>query len=794
MKKIVLFILLSSVTGIFAQQIEPLSQFAGRYDYIAIGNTMNVTENDPTQDCIVLTTSTAELTLQNNQTVIAAYLYWAGSGQGDLNVTLNGTNISAERTFNDAIDDQRVFFGGFTDVTSFVQTSGNGPYTLSNLDVSAVIDDYCPTATNFAGWSIVIVYEDPTLPLNQVNVFDGFESVFAGNTQLNITLENLNVIDNEDAKIGFLAWEGDSALAVNETLSINGQILSNLPLNPSANAFNGTNSFTDSNELYNMDIDFFNIQNTINPGDDTALIQLTSGQDYVIVNNIITVLNSQVPDATVSIINTTPLCLASLTEVTYTVSNTLGTDPLPQGIPIAFYADDIFLFTVPLEITLLPGQSTQQTTDVTIPAGVPPVFTLVVVADDAGGGNGTVAELDEENNSDSIELLNPSPFPAGDLEDIFICDEPSNDGVVIADLTPTLDIAQGDVDNISISFHLSEDEAIASQNPISPISEVTLTEPQQTIYVRVEDNTNDSCFSVTPFDIFIIYQPVVQDIFDLSVCDDTSNDESALFDLTEVGEAIVGGQAEVTLSFFANAEDAQQAMNELQAIEAFTNTSNPQEIFVRLENAEGFTCEVIDSFLISVLSIPEVETLTGLTECNEGNELATFNLQDAEAQFINDLSADEFIQGYYLTQADASFMENEILMPSQYQNTGDPQEIFIRIGRNDEGACYTVKRVVIQTENCPPFIPQGFSPNGDGVNDTFDITGLYDIFKEFEVQVFNRYGSTIYKGNNDIPAWDGTPNEGLGGNELPTGTYYYILNLNDPDYPEPYKGWVYLNR
>ena len=119
------------------------------------------------------------------------------------------------------------------------------------------------------------------------------EGVSQNNTNLTITLENLNVLDNIGAKIGFLAWEGDSGLAVNETLRVNGNIISNPPLNPADNAFNGTNSFTNSNELFNMDIDFYNIENNIQPGDQSAIIELTSGQDLVMVNNIITVLNTE---------------------------------------------------------------------------------------------------------------------------------------------------------------------------------------------------------------------------------------------------------------------------------------------------------------------------------------------------------------------------------------------------------------------------------------------------------------------------------------------------------------------
>jgi hypothetical protein len=87
-----------------------------------------------------------------------------------------------------------------------------------------------------------------------------------------------------------------------KTLRVNGNPLSNPPLNPVNNAFNGTNSFTGSNTLYNMDLDVYNIQNNIKIGDTSAKIQLTSGQDFVMINSIVTKLNSQLPDATIAII------------------------------------------------------------------------------------------------------------------------------------------------------------------------------------------------------------------------------------------------------------------------------------------------------------------------------------------------------------------------------------------------------------------------------------------------------------------------------------------------------------
>ena len=72
------------------------------------------------------------------------------------------------------------------------------------------------------------------------------------------------------------------------------------------------------------------------------------------------------------------------------------------------------------------------------------------------------------------------------------------------------------------------------------------------------------------------------------------------------------------------------------------------------------------------------------------------------------------------------------------------------------------------------FIPNGFSPNGDGINDFWQILGLQN-YPTNRLQVFNRLGLLIYETNNYMNDWAGTYN----GERLPDGTYYYLLYLND---------------
>lgn len=90
-------------------------------------------------------------------------------------------------------------------------------------------------------------------------------------------------------------------------------------------------------------------------------------------------------------------------------------------------------------------------------------------------------------------------------------------------------------------------------------------------------------------------------------------------------------------------------------------------------------------------------------------------------------------------------------------------------------------------------IPEGFSPNNDGVNDVFVIRGLEE-FPDNEISILNRWGNVVYKKKGYNSSWDGTANQGLsfGGDQLPEGTYFYILELGKG--VQPVKGFIYLNR
>jgi gliding motility-associated-like protein len=88
-------------------------------------------------------------------------------------------------------------------------------------------------------------------------------------------------------------------------------------------------------------------------------------------------------------------------------------------------------------------------------------------------------------------------------------------------------------------------------------------------------------------------------------------------------------------------------------------------------------------------------------------------------------------------------------------------------------------------------IPQGISPNGDGLNDRFTIQNLNSSDK-IRFEVYNSWQSMVYKDLNYKNNFEGFGNQsGLVNQTLPNGTYYYIININDG---KARKGFFVINR
>ncbi|SDB41804.1 gliding motility-associated C-terminal domain-containing protein [Flavobacteriaceae bacterium MAR_2010_188] len=96
-------------------------------------------------------------------------------------------------------------------------------------------------------------------------------------------------------------------------------------------------------------------------------------------------------------------------------------------------------------------------------------------------------------------------------------------------------------------------------------------------------------------------------------------------------------------------------------------------------------------------------------------------------------------------------------------------------------------------DECVPTIGQAVTPNGDGINDFFTVDVDISCGFTVELTIFNRWGAKIYENNSYKGNWGAEASDASigGANTVPTGTYYYIINLKNSDYP-PFSGPIYV--
>ncbi len=778
--KYLYFIAFFAITNtFFAQNVSLFEQFNGRVDFTFIGNTLNPEEDSFMVVPSILTSSSAILNLSPTDVVKKAYLYWSGCGTGDFEIKLNGINITSTKNYSLVQSGTDLpFFSSFADITSQVLATGNGIYELSELDLSALIDTYFENRTNFGGWAIVVVYENTALPINQINIYDGLQAIpRTPGSSLNITLNSINVFDNIGAKIGFIAWEGDKNIQVNETLRINNNILSNA-LNPPNNAFNGTNTVTGSDQLFNMDLDIYDIQNNISIGDSTAQIDLTSGQDFVMINVIVTKLNSQLPDATISFNNIQQSCNSRQITVDYIVKNLNSTDVLPAGTPIAFYANNILVGTSSTTSIISINGSVSGQITLNIPNSIPTNFILKFVIDDTGNGTGIRTEIIETNNtfSENFSFYVVPKFNV--LPDLNICKDILENTIFnFLSYQNTVKVVSTDV----VSFYETYENAFDNQNPISNIANFIVNQFTKIIYVRLQ---NANCFSVTSFKLNIILFPRFNLLPDLFVCKQSANSS---FDFSNYINTVKVNASD-TIKFFNSQADANANAQAISNTNNFIPTTSPKEIFVRIDNG---ICFSTTSFKLTYYDLPKFNLLLNLENCDQGLTLGFFDfsgyLNTAKLNPIDKVS-------FHSSQNDAENSLFPLANVSNFYANETPKKIFVRI--ENSNFCYDITSFNLTTKRCPIKIFNAVSANGDGRNDYFFIEGLRDIYLDFETEIYNRWGQLVWKGNNSIADFDGYSNFGvhLDNKLLPEGNYFYVLNLNDQNYPKPITGYLYLSK
>ncbi|MDH7911152.1 T9SS type A sorting domain-containing protein [Winogradskyella sp. SYSU M77433] len=311
---------------------------------------------------------------------------------------------------------------------------------------------------------------------------------------------------------------------------------------------------------------------------------------------------------------------------------------------------------------------------------VPSLQTIYVRLEEISSGNFDTTTLDL--------IVNFSPIPT-QPSSLDLCDD-TNDGFAEFDLTVKNAEIIGANTNVSVTYYETISDAENQTNPISnPTSYTNLTNPQ-TLFLRLTDLTNGCSYFYTSGNLTIRVLPspdLLENPDDIEICDDGSG--FSIFDLT-TNESFLDPSGEgFLMNYYVSLVDADSGTNAISNPENYVNTSNPQEIYVRVEN-DVTGCYTLTSFDIWVNSLPEVVAVTDFVVCQINSEgIANFDLTYKDEEVLDGLDPVNFYVTYYATIVDAQTQSNALLSP--WINTSNPETIYFTITNYSSGCTSAIQ-------------------------------------------------------------------------------------------------------
>jgi gliding motility-associated-like protein len=376
-------------------------------------------------------------------------------------------------------------------------------------------------------------------------------------------------------------------------------------------------------------------------------------------------------DVTTSIDNVNVTCQSRDILVDYSIYNN-GSATIPANTPFSFYANTTLVSTQFTQNDIPVGGVETGTISLTIPMGIPFNFTLHLMGDDDGTGNGTLSESDESNNSSSQNVeLNFVEIQNQPIS-LIQCDS-NGDGQEQFNLS-SLNTQINNTGTVSITYHASQTDADAG----TAILPTLYTSGTTTIYARVEDINSPTCYNTAPVSLQVDQAPQANTPQDFIYCDD-DNDGVGQFILTNLDDEI-NNDPSVTITYHQTQANADN--NVLPLSSPFTNTVNTtQTIFVRVESP-GVDCYSTVTATLIVEDSPQpvlavdLDPLEACDDDNSGNAL--FDLTQMEPAILaNETTPSDFTVTYYQTQNDADNQTNPITVPAAYTSNGLNQTIYV---------------------------------------------------------------------------------------------------------------------
>jgi gliding motility-associated-like protein len=269
---------------------------------------------------------------------------------------------------------------------------------------------------------------------------------------------------------------------------------------------------------------------------------------------------------------------------------------------------------------------------------------------------------------------------------------------------------KGSQANVALTFYEDANDAIAGTGAIANTTAYANNANPQTVHMRLT-NTVTGCFVTGQFTLKVNSLPVFMNPAGISLkldaCDDDGTaDMVTPFDLTRHKAMLLGSQANTTLTYYSNPAAAAMGTGAISNETAYSNTANPQVIYMRMENtATG--CINITSFMIEVHGPPVFNNpqkiSIDLEQCDtDGTDDLFFSFDLTTHAAMLQGSQNGIVISYHESQNSANLGTAAISNPAAYTNTANPQTLYIRIAHTASG-CFATLPFSIRAHHVPVF-------------------------------------------------------------------------------------------
>ncbi|WP_439152036.1 PKD domain-containing protein, partial [Winogradskyella sp.] len=318
-------------------------------------------------------------------------------------------------------------------------------------------------------------------------------------------------------------------------------------------------------------------------------------------------------------------------------------------------------------------------------------------------------------------IVNPRPTVVA-VTPYELCDanNPGDEQELFDLPTKDAEILDGQV-NVTVSYYENQADADAGINAITTLYGNT-SNPQPVVAVLT--NTLTGCTSSVSFDLVVNPLPAVVAPTPLEVCDDGVPDGFTEIDLSIKNTEITGNNPNYSVSYYATQADADAEVNPLPTL--YTNTTNPQTIFVRVEDINT-GCYDTTTLDVVVEQAPVANTPNPLRYCDPDNDgFGLFTLTDVDNEITG--GAPGLTVSYHETFANADNNVDAIDTTVTYNNIViNTQTLYVRVESSTIAtACATVVELQLIVEPTPQLIEPTPLEECDDISAdgfaTFDLT------------------------------------------------------------------------